>query len=87
MVNLQYTDEGTFVTEDVEFGDEHYIFAKKLYEKYKYEADVPSTCTPLMVGSNKKSLMFGVNLGDRDKDRVAWERGDSLYRVIIEKIK
>jgi len=85
MVNLKYTDEETFITENVEFRDEHYGLAKKLHENY--ENDPLSICTPLIVRKDRESLVFAVNFGNRDIDRLAWERGDSLYRVIIEKIK
>jgi hypothetical protein len=39
-----------------------------------------------MVRKDKQSLVFCVNLGDRLKDRVSYENGDNMYRVIIEKI-
>lgn len=82
-MKLKYTDEATFITETVEFTDEYYSIAKKLHEQYDSGL---SNCTPIMVREDKKSLVFCVNLGDRLKDSVAWERGDNLYKVIIEKI-
>lgn len=84
MKKLEYTDEATFITEEIEFSDEHYDFAKKIHEQYKNE--LLSKCSPLMVKSDKQSLLFCVNFGDKIKDRVAYERGDNTYRVIIEKI-
>jgi hypothetical protein len=39
-----------------------------------------------MVGKDKESLYFIVNLGVKNKDRVAYERGDNSYKVVIEKI-
>ena len=80
MEKLKYTDESTFITEEVEFSDEHYGLAKDLHKQYE------SKCSPLIVGSDKQSLLFCVNFGDRSKDRVAYERGDNMYRVVIEKI-
>ncbi len=84
MKKLEYTDEATFITEEIEFTDEHYELAKKLHKQY--ESESPSECTSIMVGKDKESLIFCVNLGDKSKDRVAYERGDNKYRVIIEKI-
>lgn len=34
----------------------------------------------------KDDVYISVNFGDRLKDRVAYERGDNVYKVIIEKI-
>ena len=84
MKKLDYTDEKTFITETIEFSDEHYKLAENLHEQYKN--DKLSECTPIMVRNDKKSLVFSVNLGDKLKDRVAYERGDNMYKVIIEKI-
>jgi hypothetical protein len=39
-----------------------------------------------MVRPDKKSLVFCVNFGDKLQDRVAYERGDNMYKVIIEKV-
>jgi len=39
-----------------------------------------------MVAKDEKSLMFCVNLGDKEKDRVAYECGKQSYKIIIEKI-
>lgn len=84
MKNLDYTDEATFITEEVEFSDEHYELTKKLHKEC--ESDLLSKCTPIMVREDKKSLVFGVHLGDRLKNRVAYECGDNRYKVIIEKL-
>ena len=84
MKKLEYTDESTFITEEVEFSDEHYEFAKNLHKQY--ESELLSKCTPIMVTKDKQSLVFCVNFGDRSKDRVAYECGDNMYKVIIEKI-
>lgn len=84
MIILEYIDEDTFIAEDVEFDDEHYEFAKKIHKQY--ENDLLSKCSPLMVRSDKQSLIFIVNLGDKLKDRTAYERGDNMYKVIIEKL-
>lgn len=40
-----------------------------------------------MVSKDKQSLVFCVNSGDKLKGRVAYERGDNTYKIIIEKIK
>ena len=84
MKKLEYTDEYTFVTEEVEFSDEHYELAKNLREQY--ESELWSKCTPIMVRGDKQSLVFCLNFGDKLKDRAAYERGDNMYKVIIEKI-
>jgi hypothetical protein len=84
MKKLNYTDETTFLTEEVEFSDEHYQLAKNLNDMYFN--GLWSKCTPMMVRADKQSLVFCVNFGDKLKDRAACERGDNMYRVIIEKI-
>lgn len=81
---LEYTDEKTFITENVEIPDEQYEIAVKLHEQYK--SDLWSKCSPIMVRNDRQSLVFCVNLGDKLKDRVAYECGDNSYKVIIEKI-
>ncbi len=90
---LEYTDESTFITEEVKFSDEHYELAKNLrgsslnFLVYKqYENELWSKCTPIMAREDKQSLVFCVNLGDKSRDRVAYERGDNKYRIIIERI-
>jgi hypothetical protein len=84
MKKIEYTDEATFITEEVEFSDEHYELAKNLHKQY--ESELWSKCTSIMVRKDKQSLVFCINFGDRLKDRVAYERGDNMYKVIIEKI-
>lgn len=51
MKKLEYTDEATFITEEVEFSDEHYELAKNLHKQY--ESDLWSKCTPIMVKKDK----------------------------------
>ena len=84
MRKLEYTSESTFITEEVEFSDEHVRLAENIHGLYKSE--FLSKCSPLMVRPDKESLVFLMNLGDRT-DRVAYERGDNMYKIIIEKIK
>ncbi len=36
-----------------------------------------------MVGKDKQSLIFCANL---DKDRASYERGNNMYKVIIQKL-
>ena len=40
----------------------------------------------MIVKDDKKSLIFSIDLGDRDKDRVSYEIGDCRYKITIEKI-
>jgi hypothetical protein len=68
MVKLQYVDEVTFATEEIEFSDDMYAFAENLRQQYIHA----SFCSPLMVGSDKKSLIFGVS-GSNGKHRVIIE--------------
>jgi hypothetical protein len=84
MKKLEYTDESTFTTEEVEFSDEHYELAKNLHKQY--ENELLSECTPIMVRQDKQSLVFCVKFGNKLKDRVSYECGDNMYKVIIEKI-
>ena len=82
MKKLEYADEATFETEEIIFTDKHYNLAKKLHELYNDDL----RCSPLMVKNDKKSLVFVINLGDKTENRVAYERGDDSYKIIIEKI-
>ena len=82
MIKLDYTDENTLVTEEVEFTDQHHQLAKDIHDLYKSE--LWTRCTPLIVGSDKKSLKFGYNLGDKEKDIAAYERGDNRYVITIK---
>lgn len=84
MVKLEYTDEATFKTEYIDFADEHYEFAKIL--QHQYCIRFGDDCSSLMVSSDKVSLIFCVNLGDKYKDREAYIIGKNLYRVKIEPI-
>lgn len=72
---LQYTDEKTFISEDIEFLEEHVEIANQLNEAFG--------TTPVIVRNDKKSLCFGINKGLSRLDR---EKGTNLYRVTIEKI-
>jgi len=38
-----------------------------------------------MVRNDKKSLVFSVNLGDRMKDRVAYERDGNIIKLLLKK--
>ena len=84
-MKLNYTDEATFITEICDFTEEHYTLAEQLHKQY--ESERLSECTPLMVRKDKQSLVFTINLGDRINNRVAYERGDHIYKVVIEKVK
>ncbi len=83
MKKLEYTDEATFLTEQVEFNEKQYSIAKNLHKSY---TRLSKNISPIMVGKDKKSLLFCINLDDRLVDRAAYENGDNIYRIIIEKI-
>lgn len=83
MKTLNYTPEATFITEKIEFSDEHYGIAETLHKQY--ESEIIGICSPIMVRDDKKSLVFLINLGDKN-NRVAFEIGKNKYKVIIEKI-
>lgn len=87
-MKMEYTDENTFITEKVEILDEIYEIADNLHKEYRppHKSDLCSKSTPIMVGKDKKSLVFCINLGDKQKDKVAYDKGDNLYRIRIEKI-
>jgi hypothetical protein len=85
MKKIEYVDEELFTTKEIEFSDEHYNLAEEIHSHYKSE--LYSKCTPIMVSSDQKSLVFAVNLGDKEKDIVAYERGDDLYKIKIEKAR
>lgn len=84
MKKLEFTSEKDFKTEILEFKDAHYEIATNLHKVYSSE--LLSECSPIMVGEDKKSLIFCINFGDKLKDRVSYERGDNMYRIKIEKI-
>lgn len=83
MVKLNYTDEKNFITEEIEFSDDHYLLAKKIHELYEGGIDKK---TPLMVKNDKKSLLFCVDVSDVNTNRVDRENGKNKYKIIIEKI-
>ena len=83
MKTLDYTSEATFITEKVEFSDEHYGIAETLHKQY--DSEIVGICSPIMVRDDKKSLVFCLNLGDKN-DRASFEIGKNKYKVIIEKI-
>jgi len=84
MKKLEYISEATFKPEDVLFDEEHYKLTKDIHKRY--ESVLLSKCSPIIVRDDKKSLCFCINLGDKDKDRFAYENGDNKYRITIEKI-
>jgi hypothetical protein len=73
MVKLDYTDEVTFKTEEIEFSDEHYEIAKELWLRFGTKK------IPIMVKNDKKSLIFCI-----DKSEDSGE--NDIYRIIVEKI-
>jgi hypothetical protein len=75
-MKLEYTDERTFKSEDVEFDDEHYEITETLWNSIDHGS-------PIIVGRDKKSLIFCVNRG---KTRIDRELGKHLYKIRIEKV-
>jgi hypothetical protein len=75
-MKMNYTDEATFITEEVEIPDEQYRIAQDLYEVF-------GNYGPVILRNDKKSLSFCVN---KAKNRVDREIGTNLYRITIEKI-
>ena len=78
MKEIEYIHEEDFSTEKIYFSDEYYDLAVNIREKFKDE-DI----SPLMVGKDKKSLLFCINFG---KDIISNEIGDNTYRIRIEKL-
>lgn len=78
---LEYTDEKTFITENIEFSKKHYDVAEKLHSKYSDELGI--NCSQIMVHSDKKSLMFCIDLGDKIENN---ENNENLFRIVIQKI-
>ena len=76
---LEYTDEKTFITENIEFSKKYYDVAEKLHSKYSDELGI--NCSQIMVHSDKKSLMFCIDLGDKIENNENNER----YYVNAEK--
>ncbi len=83
-MKLNFTDEKTFKSELIEFENDHFNIAKKLHDIYK-DDDI-SICSPIMVGQDKKSLLFCLDTSS-GKDRVEMECGFNKYRVRVEKIE
>ena len=75
-MKMEYTDEATFITENVEIPDEQFTVATELHKAF-------GNYGPIVVRNDKKSVSFGVN---KATDRVEREKGTNLYRVTIEKI-
>lgn len=75
-MKMNYTDEESWKSEDVEINDQLYDIAKELHDKH-------GNYGPVILRKDKKSLSFGIN---KAIDRVERERGDNLYRITIEKV-
>lgn len=73
-ISLPYTDESTFKTEDIVFNSEHYEISQNLHKAMKSKS-------PIMVDSDKKSLLFFV---DKSKNRVDRETQKGVYKVVIK---
>lgn len=82
MEKLEYTDEETFITEEVEFEETHVELVNEIKDFFVSEL----IHNQIMVGKDKKSLIFGVDLSNRvghsDED-------DTKFRIsiVVEKIK
>jgi hypothetical protein len=66
-----YVDEITFKTEDVWFEDEEFQLFEDLYSQYSTKFD----CTPIMVGNDRKSLVFSLKLKNKN-----------IYKITLTKI-
>lgn len=84
MKELKYFDERSFKSEDVQFTDDHYNLMENIHKLYE-RSDILK-CTPIMVGNDKDSLIFCVNLSDRSSNVSDWESGKNIYRIKVEKI-
>lgn len=85
-MKMDYYDEATFLKEEVEVPDEQYYVAEKLYEsseKLFQQQWYGKNYGPIMLSSDKKTLIFAINLGETRQDR---EIGTNLYKIKIEKI-
>jgi hypothetical protein len=82
----EYTDEATFITEEVEINDDINNIITQIYENFDNHGIRPKQIEliPIMVCKDKKSLCFGVNLGE---DRVERGIGTRLYKVTVSKMK
>ena len=83
MKEYEYTSEADFVTEKIEFTDEHSNVAQLI------NGLLSNYSNPVQVGKDKKSLIVffdaSSNLGNT-LDRVIRENNEHLYRIIVEKI-
>lgn len=80
-MKMEYIDDETFITEEVEIPDDQVRIANEMYNFF-------GNYGPVVIRNDKKSLCFGIS-EDKIKnpnDRLAIERGDNLYRITIEKI-
>jgi len=75
-MKLEYTDEKSFKSENIEFDDDHYEIAESLWNSIDHGSSI-------IVGADKKSLIFCVNRG---KSRIDRELGRCLYKIRIEKL-
>ena len=81
---IQYIDESTFLSEEIEVSDELYETAIDIRKQYM--SSVLSDCSNIMLAKDKKTLVFVVNFGDPKKDRLAFERGDNAYQIYIHSL-
>lgn len=88
---LEYTKEENFESEFVEFPGEMVELANELHSSLGeavMEGDIYGSRSksygPILVGSDKKSLKFAVNLSNTRSGR---ETGENLYIVTIRKFE
>jgi len=79
---IQYIDESTFLSEEIEVSDELYETAIDIRKPYMSSY----SCSNIMLAKDKKTLVFVVNFGDHKKDRLAFERGDNAYQIYIHSL-
>lgn len=82
----EYTDEATFITEQVDINDDIDNIIAQIYDNFDNHGIRPRQIElrPIMVCKDKESLCFGINLG---VDRLEKEIGTRLYKVTVSKIK
>jgi len=84
-MEMKYTSEETFKTEEISINDDLYEISKELLEKYGNYGP-----RELIIRNDKKSLCFAINkldgktLESKTQREIGWP--DNLFRVTIEKI-
>ena len=77
-MRIEYTDEATFITEEIEIPDDQYRVAEKLFQSIRLTSEknqLLHPCGVIRLRNDKKNLCFNMN------------EATNYYRITIEKLE